>query len=271
MGKKMQNAPVYFTIGQVRFNPVLALDQFIPLIQDSFRRMGFFDFQKTFQATINFNLAVQQNVEPPTAVALPQTQYQFLDKDRRSGFTLDHTFMTYQTTDYDTFDPFLKTLLAGLEIVHKFTKLSVSERVGLRFLDAVIPRNGEDVTAYLQPSVIGLAGKFKDRNLIHSLSETRTQNAESVIVSRAIIYKQVDAPTAVPIAFPPDLAATTLKVLDKFAAVSGECAVLDNDCWIEARASFDTKSIERQFTQIHNEIDRSFNLMVTTDALKIWA
>ena len=53
MGKKMSRAPIYYALAQVRFNAVLALDQYVPTIQDDFRKVGFTDYQKVFLATIN--------------------------------------------------------------------------------------------------------------------------------------------------------------------------------------------------------------------------
>ena len=58
MGKKMKNAPVYFVLAQVRFNPLLTLDSYVPAIQETLRKAGYADFSKLMMATVNFNLAV---------------------------------------------------------------------------------------------------------------------------------------------------------------------------------------------------------------------
>ena len=41
MGKKLTNAPVYYTVAQVQFNPVLDLDGYIPAIQSKMREAHF--------------------------------------------------------------------------------------------------------------------------------------------------------------------------------------------------------------------------------------
>ena len=61
MGRKLSQAPVFFTLVQVRFNPILALDSYVPKIQDELRRQGYPDAQKGVMAT--FNLNVGQTVE----------------------------------------------------------------------------------------------------------------------------------------------------------------------------------------------------------------
>ena len=54
MGQQMKNAPVYFTVAQVRFNPVLSLSTFIPVIQDSFRKRRYPDFKKAVTLMFNY-------------------------------------------------------------------------------------------------------------------------------------------------------------------------------------------------------------------------
>ena len=46
MGKKMKNAPVYFTVAQVRFNPVLNMEGYLPTIQERMRATNFPDFKR---------------------------------------------------------------------------------------------------------------------------------------------------------------------------------------------------------------------------------
>ncbi len=53
MGQKMKNAPVYFTIAQVRHNPVLRLGAYAPDIQDRMRKAGYPDFKSCLLITIH--------------------------------------------------------------------------------------------------------------------------------------------------------------------------------------------------------------------------
>ena len=52
MGRKMNNAPVYFALAQVKFNQLAALDNYIPAVQDSLRKAGYPDFQPIQMAQI---------------------------------------------------------------------------------------------------------------------------------------------------------------------------------------------------------------------------
>jgi uncharacterized protein (TIGR04255 family) len=265
MGKKMNRAPIYYALAQVRFSAVLALDQYLPAIQEKMRKVGFPDFEKTMIATLNFAL----NPTAPGA-AMPAIQQSarnhFLNDKRTSGFLLDQDSLTYVTTDYDTFEPLLSTFSQGLRMVHSATELSYSERVGLRYLNVVCPRSGEQVSHYLAPSVLGLFDKLSPWETVHSFSETRTRHGKAHMVSRSIIQNQlVEGPPA----FPQDLSPIPVQ-FGRPIKVSGEYAMLDIDSWQEDREKFDLVGLEKVCTSLHDELRRSFELMVTPHAIEVW-
>lgn len=259
MGKKMKNAPIYFALAQVKFNPLAALDAYVPTIQESLRKAGYPDFQKIQMAQLELGAAM-----PKTSIV---TRYLFGNAKKTSAFVIDQSWLTYQTTDYDTFAPFLAALLVGLQTIHKEAVLSYSERIGIRVLDAVLPKPGETVAEYLQPYVLGLSGSFPDRQLAHALSETRTVSGNSTLVSRSIIISQKEGG----LAFPEDLQPHQLQLPDRFShQISGQYAVIDTDSWTEGRDDFELNRIETTLDSLHTDIGRSFEQMVTPYALKVW-
>lgn len=259
MSKKMKNAPIYYALAQVRFNTLAALETYIPPIQERLRKAGYPDFQPTQVATLV--LSGQEVAKPSMA-----TRYVFLNAQKISGFILDQGAITFQTADYDTFDPFLAAFFEGLAILHAEAVLSYSDRVGIRFLDAVCPLTGETMSQYLQPYVLGLSAGLHGRELVHSLSETRTRSGKTTLVGRAIILRQDQQG----IAFPQDLQPVPITPLDKFKQVKGEYAVLDNDSWIEDRQNFDMGAIDTTCRMLHDDVWQSFDLMITPHAKTVW-
>ena len=63
-----------------------------------------------------------------------------------------------QSTDYGTYERFSEMFLSGLAIVDKAIRLDFTEQGGLRYLDRVVPREGETVADYLVPGVLGATG-----------------------------------------------------------------------------------------------------------------
>jgi uncharacterized protein (TIGR04255 family) len=265
MGRKMKSAPVYFTIAQVRFNAILSLETYAPQIQDRLRKEGFPDFQKALLATINLNMNLAPTSEGGSPPQLPMAQtarFMFGSMERTSGFILDQGALSFQTTEYDVFETFLETFLKGLQAVNEAVSLSYTDRIGLRYLDAVFPKSGESVRDYLSASILGLTEKLDD-TIVHSFSETLVKRENVNVRSRVIIQDGE-------MGFPPDLQPMTLKVGDRFTHLRGHHAIIDTDGWSEARESFNVDRIREQLGLIHAGIEKTFRASITENALKTW-
>jgi uncharacterized protein (TIGR04255 family) len=262
MARKMKNAPVYFTIAQVRFNALLALDSYAPSIQENLRKEGYPDFQKGVLATFNLNIGGASEGTAPQVPVAQATRYTFGDMNRTACFILDQAALTFQATEYDVFETFSASFLKGLSIVHAAVGLNYSERTGVRYLDAVYPKEGESLSDYLTSSVLGLVGKL-DSELVHSFCETVTKSGVGNVTARTIIHDGA-------VVIPPDLQPMPLQLPERFRDLKGLHAMLDTDGSYEWREPFDLKNLEKRLILIHDEVDKSFKATVTEHALKIW-
>ena len=265
MGRKMKAAPLYFTLAQVRFNPILSLEAYAAQIQERLRKVGFPDAQKSFLATINLNVNVQPATESsPQQLPMARTaRFLFGNMERTSNFVLDQGALSFQTTEYDVFESFLADFLKGIEAVHEAVNLSYTDRMGMRYLDAVFPKPGEAVRDYLAASVLGLTEKIDD-TIVHSFSETLVKRDNVNIRSRAIIQDGE-------MGFPPDLQPMTLKVGERFTQLRGRHAIIDTDGWVEMREPFRLDRIREELTLIHDGIEKTFRASVTEKAWSAWA
>jgi uncharacterized protein (TIGR04255 family) len=260
---KMTSAPVYFTLAQVQFNQVLALESYVPQIQDQLRRKGYPDTQRLVTATFNLNMPPAPN--DASAQSLPVSQairHTFSTIDKRAGFILDQGSLSFQTMEYDVFETFSQTLLEGLAIVHDTVSLSYTDRIGMRYLDAVYPGKGEELSEYLTESVIGLYGKLPGE-LLHSFSETRVKDNGINVVARVIVQDGR-------VGFPPDMQPIGLELLPRFMELYGMHAILDTDASQDLRTTFDLSQIKSSLANVHDVVTKSFNLSVTEHALKAW-
>lgn len=262
MGQKMRQAPVYFTLVQARFNAILALDSYVAKIQDRLRVEGFPDTQKRMLATFNLNISESGEASPPQVPVSQVARYTFGNMNQTAGFILDQGSLSFQTTNYDTFENFLKTFLSGLKIIHDVVNLGYTDRIGVRYLDAVYPQIGEDLSLYLNESVLGLYGRL-DGDLVHSFSETVVTNGSVNVVTRAIIQSG-------PVGFPPDLQPTGLKIDERFRALNGPHAILDTDGSHAQRDAFNLRQIETHLITVHSAVIKAFKSTVTELAMQIW-
>lgn len=261
MGQKMGNAPVYFTVAQVRFNPVLNLETYLPSIQEAMRSAGFPDFRRgeLQQIVMPFG-SVGEGAQAAPSV-LKQSRFIFGNIEETASFVLEGNALAFQTTEYDIFETFSSVFLKGVGIVHDALRLSFFERIGLRFLDAVLPDANETVADYLFPEVLGLSQKLT--GLSHSFTETLTVNDSVHTVSRVVIQNGK-------VGLPQDLAMLAPKINGKFTSYEGVHAVLDTDSFYEIRRAFNLKDIETIVFDQKKSIKKSFDATVKDHALTVW-
>jgi uncharacterized protein (TIGR04255 family) len=262
MGIKLQHAPVYFTIVQARFSPILALDSYAPQIQDKLRKEGFPDARKGLLATINLNPAAPTEASAPQVPITQTARYMFLNMEQTEAFILDQGALSFQTTEYDVFETFSAKFLSGLRAVDEAVDLSYTDRIGVRYLDAVFPKSGERLRDHIWPSMLGLTEKLGG-TLVHAFSETQVKMDGIGVVARAIIQDGA-------VGYPPDLQPMTLKLADRFQQLRGPHAILDIDGSAESREAFKLDRVRERLFAIHDEIDKAFRASVTENALKSW-
>lgn len=260
MGRKMKQAPVYFVIAQVRHNPILMLESYVPGIQDRMRKAGYPDHRSAKSLILNLSAS-----EADGGVPKQVERHTFLNRDRTHGFIVEQGALSFQTTDYDTFETFSSAFFSGLEIIHEVMGLDYSERLGMRYLDAVIPVESEpDLTRYLTPGVLGLHGRLPDNApIVLSLSETHVPMGNAFLLSRTIVRKG-------PLGFPGDLEPHGLTVPERFRAIDGLHAILDTDASETGREAFDLQKMQASLDSLHRQVHLAFKASVTDVALSAW-
>lgn len=264
MGKKLTNAPVYYTVAQVQFNHMLGLDSYVPAIQSRMREEGFPDFKKAVIQNIDFPVMGSQQGQMISPAFTMQSRYMFGDIEGSSLFILETNALSFQTTCYDTFETFSEALLKGLSILHESFRLDFVERIGLRYLDAVQPsKAGETLRDFLVPEVLSLA--LRDEvELQHSVSETLATTAAGQLMSRVLIrHGRVGLPV--------ELEPMAPAINPRFTASEGLHAIVDTDAFVVQRETFDLDKIRGRLTALHNEIVKSFYGTVTGHARATWS
>ena len=264
MGQQWKNAPVYFTVAQIRYNPVLSLSTYVSGIQEYFRKNGFPDFKKMVTMTLNLS-PLLQNQNPEAQPPAPQLveMYSFSSTDNTKNFLLDSNALAFQTSSYVNFEQFVKELVEGLDAVHRAVGLDFIDRIGVRYLDAVMPKADETLGQYLNPDIMGLYEKLK--GVQYSFSETLIQAEGSSVRSRTLIqHGQVG--------FPPDiLPAMTLKVAERFRQFIGMHAIIDTDAFYDKREPFSLAEANKKLCELHDKTSSSFHTTITEHAQTAWA
>lgn len=265
VGERMKKAPVYFTIAQVRHNPVLRLGSYAPDIQDRMRKAGYPDFKRGVAIAFSLMTQIGDEPQPQNPEIQKVERLMFFSTDSTRGFIVEQNALSFHTTEYDTFESLTDELMKGVSIVHESVMLAHTERIGLRYLDAIVPPNGEEgLPDYLAPGVLGLSRRLPDNvRVTHSFSETHIQTDECVVLARTMIQSG-------PLSFPMDLQPVGVKLADRFLKINGVHAIVDTDASIEGRHVFDLDAIKSQLVTLRKGIGLAFDAIVMPPALAAW-
>ena len=261
MSVLLSNAPVYYDLAQAKFNPVAAMAKFSSEIQDRMRMSGFTLFETDETQNINFgDLSQSANAAP---VVTTSTIWFFTKPDRSCGYVLGPDFLIFQSTKYERRESFFESLCAGINIVHEIVKLSSLVRVGIRYLNAVLPKEGEEVNTYLNPQVHGID---LGRPWLGGVWESAYKTNSGMLVAK--IYKVSHAM----LGFPADLLPRSVVVMDKFQTPTPLAhAVIDMDHFSDSPLTPETDLIYKKLVSLHDELTDCFKAIATQHAFSTWS
>lgn len=266
MSEKMSNAPVYYALAQAQFNPVAAMDKYVAQVQDRLRREGYTLFDT--QQVTHLQIATAPGQPPGEPDLRHLTSWLIAKADRTSGYILSPTSITFHTTHYETSDEFIPELLRGLRSVHEVVGLDHVSRLGLRYLDAVLPRAGETVDQYLVDGLHGIRFGAKQR---YALNESVFETDSGPLLPKATLVCRVHRMTS-PLGFPPDMIPSGLVQMHKFVVSEPRPhAVIDTDHFAEGRAALDFDRIGEQLSTLHSTIKLVFEATTSPHARAVWA
>jgi len=255
----LKNPPVYLTLAQVRFNPILMLSDFLPSIQESFRLAGYPDFER--QNIISIRMTGQEG-QPRVPTPVQQGRFQLGNVEKTHTFLLDGQSLTLQSTNYGHFEAFAACFLEGLSIVNDTVKLAFTERVGLRYLDRVMPQSGETIEQYLVDQVQGMNARLSGRST-YAFTEALNEIGNIKLLSRVAIQDG-------PFTFPPDIQLGNMQIPERFTSYIGNSAILDNDGVVQDREVFSAKAVAKHLDAIHKVIGAAFKATATPYAFATW-
>ena len=260
MSVKLSKAPVFYTIGQIRFNPVLDMSGYIPDIQAALRSVYpdfSFDTARVLQV---LNVGDQDKLPEVRTVAADR--WHFKDVQQTSGYIVMKDSIIFHTTAYQNSEHFLTQLASGLNIVNEKVPLAYIEGVGIRILDAIVPVDGKTLADYLHSGLLGIYSEIEGE-LKHSISETLMNGVYGQLNSKiAFIHGDVGIPY--------DLAPMVLKLGERVEGGLGNHAILDNDCAQTHRFSYDVDEVLRRLRIVKAGASQPFYKAVTAFALESW-
>ncbi len=261
MHRKLQalflpRSPLVFVLGAVQFDPVLAVEGYIPEIQESLRKKG---FPKVRTRMIPHRIV---KTEDSKLHAEAKKQWEFHDPANRTSILVDQEAVVVQTTDYSTYERLHELFELALTTVADHLEVNEVLRCGLRYIDIVdCPPDGS-IADWVQPELLGMAGfDGFERQLGHSTTELTGPSGSTVRIRASFVQEGIILP---PDLLPCELGFTTTPVRDQ------PFAMLDLDHFSQTHFPYDRQATLDHLAMLHDGVDLAFRSSVTTHALEQW-
>jgi len=259
---KLRDSPLLYVLMIVDIEPVMAIESYIPKIQDALRLQGFPRFDKSQVTELTFS--------PQGMTTSETSQWHFADSDRTTSILMSQTKIGLETTAYDTFEKFCQDFEIGLSVaLQEFGGSLVAQRLGLRYVNAVQPNVGEEFGAVLKEQLVGFEENFAgvtNMNFQIFFQGATPEGTLSVRVIQPPTY--ADQPNAA-LLLPPDLN-TELKIPLK-VDFGRKYRLLDLDHATKSEMVLDMKTLFPILTGLHARIETAFLEAVNQEAYTRWA
>jgi uncharacterized protein (TIGR04255 family) len=265
---KLTHAPVFFVVAQVTHSPVLKLDSLIPDLQDRLRKVGFPGHRQHTQTTFR----VEANTAAPGETQVNQeqaTHHIFPGRDPSESFVVGQDGFALQTVEYETIDDFASKFRRGMQVIQEILAPDSVTRVGMRFIDAVVPPPGGEPNDYIREQFLGLTNTLGDDWMTaYSFYEGLHTRGDQQTKIR-VLTRHAE------LTYPPDLAGPIVPAIPaRFAQINGVHTLIDTDSWFatgtEVALEFDPQLIVDRLLRIKTDIRDSFHAIVTDAALQAW-
>lgn len=175
--RKLSNDPLLFVLAEFRFSDVMNIREFIPRLQEKFRReLPFLEEQTSQEVSVN-----------PQGLDIKESlQWAFLSQNRKTGIVLNHNRLVYMTSDYDRFESFKESCKQAITILNDEVSPSLLVRIGLRYADLIVKKSDEDITKYVEKAVYEKDHLDKIGIPIRQVNETLIKTEEGLMNVRSM-------------------------------------------------------------------------------------
>ncbi len=135
--KKLSKQPLKFVLAEFRFSPVLQIAEYIPKLQEAFRK----------QYPIIKNKSEQAFQVHSSGLKVSTTEHwSFVTSDNKTAVEVNHERLIYCTTSYNRFDGFENACKVVLSILAEIVEPGLILQVGLRYSDLVTVDKNEKIS-----------------------------------------------------------------------------------------------------------------------------
>lgn len=258
---KWAHPPLAYVVAEAVISPHYTVSQFIAAIQQSLR--------ETYPRTIDgVEISIDFAGSSPSPVQ--QSMWQLLTPDNSRGIHIGTRAIALHATHYEDFPEFNNSLRRVLEAVESSGLNPFVERLGLRYIDYILPSEGHEPRDYLVPSLRGVTP-----------SGAAQMPQASMWVSAfpfdsCTVNARIAAPAPPGNVMPPNFAALplakpkTMEDAEERAKSGSPIGFIDTDCTQAIGQTFNASTLASKFSAMHDYISTTFRSFMSPLAEKEW-
>lgn len=247
--------PLAYVVAELVISPYYSMAGKVPSLQDRLRS----SFPRTLEAK-----------ELVIASAKPSAQplWQLISADKKHGVQLGTRSISLHATSYAQSSDFLSRWADVLDAIEGADLDAFVERAGLRYIDLIVPSEGQSPADYLTEGLKGVEPEDA-----HS---TGAMWAAAFRFDESIVNLRTAAPAPQDLLLPPDFSALPLSKPPIMLAAEGrlkeEGAIgfLDTDCLRNIGRVFDAGALPTVYSEMQKLASRTFKAALSDIAKGEW-
>lgn len=263
------NAPLAYVLAQVRFEPFLEIEKRIPALQSSLR-----DQYPRYLCTeqVVFQVLPQPEPQLPRVQPARLIRWEFGSVSNHAGVVVQQDSLVLRATEYETYATFDQRWRAVMRQVGEHIPSLFTNRIGLRYIDFILPNPGETPEHYM-------ADRLRcDPEPGLPYQKHRGLTAAEYHLARGSLAVRYSRGTGQPI-LPPDLtpeppASLGLEpsaIMQRAVSADQSTAVLDIDRYMPLDMAYNAEVVGDLFVSLHRDIQVAFKALTTDHARAVWS
>lgn len=257
----LKRSPLVLALCQIRFSTILAMESYVPDIQERLRSS-----YPGFREASSQEILVRP--DEGSIASRRSTRWLFQGGDGREAVVLSPDFLVLQTATYKTFDEFGERLADVLRVVQSIAEIGFSERVGLRFIDRIVPRDGEQLSSYVHAGLTGLPAEFlQEAGLEVGPTISRCEVRTETPMGGHLVIRSLEQPPG-DVSLPQGLEEQDIRL--DLEPCERHTLLLDIDHFVHERADFAPAELLKTAWKLHEHTDLAFRRSTTEFAMHAW-
>lgn len=261
------NAPLAYVLAQVRFEPFLEIEKHIPALQSSLRDQ-YPRYLRTEQ--IVFQVLPQPESQPPRVQPTSLLRWEFGSASNHASVIVQQDSVVLQVTEYETYATFDQRWRAVMRQVGEHIPSLFTNRIGLRYIDFILPNPGETPEAYTAERLRCDPAPGLPYQAHRGLTAAEYHLAQGLL---AVRYSRLAGQPVLPpdLESPGSLALEPSAIMQRAVSADQPTAELDIDRYMPWSVAYDADVLSNLFARLHGDIQVAFTALTTDHARAVWS